>query len=437
MAGVGPQCYGFGRVLGEGAFAHVVLARCRSDGHDVAIKVMLKSHIEREGKHRAVMSEQRALRKCADCRHVVRLERTFQDEDYLFLVLEYAAGGDLLKAMAELARPEGGVGPAAAAFYAAEIWLGLRFLHDVGLAHRDVKPENVLLDKRGRVKLADFGAVLDVGAEASRRSARAASSSLSTVDDDDGEGGGTTRRSSSSVGLPASTEHDADHRRGSSDGIDPAGARPSSVGNRRRFSSQLSERHGSFEGTAEYVSPEVLQGEPTTTACDLWALGCVVFQLATGELPFQAATDFLLWEKILAFAEGRDADAIERPATLTPTADDLTRRLLVKDGPDRLGATRPDDFERHAFFAGVVDFDALRRSDDEPGPTVAQRAAAASEEGAAPTSSSSSGDDAPPGGRRPADTDGDPRDDDDDDDDAFVDGAGDDDDDDDDDDEAN
>ena len=55
-----------------------------------------------------------------------------------------------------------GLAPAAAAFYAAEVWLGLQHMHALGLAHRDLKPENVLLDARGHVKLADLGAVLDV-----------------------------------------------------------------------------------------------------------------------------------------------------------------------------------------------------------------------------------------------------------------------------------
>ena len=53
------SAYGFGRVLGEGAFAHVIQARDRSDGREVAVKVMLKSHIEREGKQRAVWRSKR------------------------------------------------------------------------------------------------------------------------------------------------------------------------------------------------------------------------------------------------------------------------------------------------------------------------------------------------------------------------------------------
>lgn len=318
-AAAGPNGYRFGRVLGEGAFAHVIHARSKEDNHDVAIKVMLKSHIEREGKERAVMAEQRALRECSECSHVVHLERTFQDDEHLFFVLEFAAGGDLLRAMHRLSRPEGGMTPADSAFYAAEVWLGLQFLHERGLAHRDVKPENVLLDERGRAKLADFGAVLDTRGREDKDCVRASEN------------------------------------------------RPLKL-----TGGQLSERHGSFEGTAEYVSPEVLQGESTTTACDLWALGCLVYQLTTGRLPFRAATDFLLWEKIIAFAQGEGS--LDVPSSLSPEAEDLVRALLRKDARDRLGAKHPEDLEKHPFFR-QVDWEKQGQGlVDPPTPPVLSRA---------------------------------------------------------------
>ena len=80
-------------------------------------------------------------------------------------------------------------------------------------------------------------------------------------------------------------------------------------------------------GTAEYVSPEVLEGESTTTKCDLWALGCLVFQLSTGRLPFTGATDFLVWEKIVAFADGNSDEVDFTP--VSEDVEDLVRRLCT------------------------------------------------------------------------------------------------------------
>ena len=148
-----------------------IAAERSSTGADVAVKIMLKSHIEREGKVRLVLAESNALQRCAECPHVVDLARTFQDADYLFFVLEFCPGGDLLgvingraKGTGALRRPDGGLKEAHAAFYAAEVVLGLKFLHGLDLAHRDLKPENVLVDVNGRCKLADFGTVLDCAA---------------------------------------------------------------------------------------------------------------------------------------------------------------------------------------------------------------------------------------------------------------------------------
>ncbi len=102
-------------------------------------------------------------------------------------------------------------------------------------------------------------------------------------------------------------------------------------------------------GTAEYVSPEVLEGESTTTKCDLWALGCLVFQLSTGRLPFTGATDFLVWEKIVAFADG-NRDEVDF-TSVSEDVEDLVRRLCTRDPLQRLCG---DDLEAHAFFVCPV-----------------------------------------------------------------------------------
>ena len=271
-----PANYAFGRVLGEGAFAHCVLAKQRSTKTTVAVKIMLKRHVEREGKVRAVHAEREALAR-ARSDHIVRLIETFQDRDYLFFVLEFCAGGDLrrlLDSNIPSIRGEHGLTKYASSFYAGDVLLGLQFLHSLDIAHRDLKPENVLIDSRGRCKLGDFGAVLDLTS---------------------------------------------------------------------------GQRAGSFDGTAEYVSPEVLEGESTTTKCDLWALGCLVFQLSTGRLPFTGATDFLVWEKIVAFADG-NRDEVDF-TSVSEDVEDLVRRLCRRDPASRLCG---DELEAHAFFVCPV-----------------------------------------------------------------------------------
>ena len=79
-----PANYAFGRVLGEGAFAHCVLAKQRSTKTTVAVKIMLKRHVEREGKVRAVHAEREALAR-ARSDHIVRLIERFKIATTCFL----------------------------------------------------------------------------------------------------------------------------------------------------------------------------------------------------------------------------------------------------------------------------------------------------------------------------------------------------------------
>uniref|UniRef100_A0A674NAL8 non-specific serine/threonine protein kinase n=1 Tax=Takifugu rubripes TaxID=31033 RepID=A0A674NAL8_TAKRU len=88
----------------------------------------------------------------ADSSWVVQLFFAFQDDRYLYMVMEYMPGGDLVNLMSNYDVPEKW-----ARFYTAEVVLALDGIHSMGFIHRDVKPDNMLLDKTGHLKLADFG----------------------------------------------------------------------------------------------------------------------------------------------------------------------------------------------------------------------------------------------------------------------------------------
>lgn len=119
----------------------------------------------------------------------------------------------------------------------------------------------------------------------------------------------------------------------------------------------------SFVGTQDYVSPEVLTGERTATkACDLWAVGCMVYQLLSGRSPFRAATEFLTFELIMGHF--RNEHPITYPDTIATDAQDLIGRLLLPSDNERLGAGDDDSengypsLKAHPFFAGI-DWEAL------------------------------------------------------------------------------
>lgn len=96
--------------------------------------------------------EERDIMAHANSQWIVQLHFAFQDQKYLYMVMDYMPGGDLVNLMSNYDVPEKW-----AKFYCAEVVLALDAIHRMGFVHRDVKPDNMLLDKYGHLKLADFG----------------------------------------------------------------------------------------------------------------------------------------------------------------------------------------------------------------------------------------------------------------------------------------
>lgn len=113
----------------------------------------------------------------------------------------------------------------------------------------------------------------------------------------------------------------------------------------------------SFVGTAEYVSPEVLHDEPVTKACDLWALGCIIYQMLVGCAPFHADSEFLTFQAIDSHIDG--SKPLEQPASMGALAWDLICKLLTTSAKERIGAGDPDSgnggeaLRSHEFFTGI------------------------------------------------------------------------------------
>nr|XP_023025583.1 3-phosphoinositide-dependent protein kinase 1-like [Leptinotarsa decemlineata]ALE20563.1 pdk [Leptinotarsa decemlineata] len=273
-----PTDYIFGKVLGEGSFSTVYLAKDVHTGKEFAIKVLEKSHIIREKKTEYVMREKEVLRILGNsCPYFVRLFWTFQDRDRLYFVLSYAKNGDILTQIDN--RKTFTIH--CARYYAAELLLGIEFLHDKGIIHRDLKPENLLFDENWHLLITDLG----------------------------------------SAKILSSEKPEADKSK---------------------------TRRNSFVGTAQFVSPEMLTDSQSSFESDLWAFGCILFQMVCGEMPFRGGSEYLVFQKILkleyAFPEGFDE-----------CAKDLVESLLVIEPGKRLGAAderRYSSIRQHEFFSG-------------------------------------------------------------------------------------
>lgn len=281
----GPKDFNFGRTLGEGSYSTVLAATDRQNLKEYAIKVLDKRHIIKEKKVKYVNIERDTLNRLTEHPGIVRLYYTFQDERSLYFVLDLASGGELLGVLKKL----GSFDMECTRFYSAEILDSVAYMHSRGVIHRDLKPENVLLDRDMHVKITDFGTAKilpDPRAQAGV-----------------GESPG--------VGNPT-------------DGAE-------------------TDRAMSFVGTAEYVSPELLRDKNACKASDLWAFGCIVYQLLAGRPPFKAANEYLTFQKILALD-------YTFPDSFPEVARDLVERLLVLEPERRLPV---EHIKNHRFFDGV------------------------------------------------------------------------------------
>lgn len=282
----GVRDFSFGSTLGEGSYSTVVFATDRHTLKEYAIKILDKRHIIKEKKVKYVNIEKDTLNRLTDHPGIVRLYYTFQDEQSLYFVLDLCKGGELLGVLKRMTTFD----EECSRFYGAQILDTIDYMHKRSVIHRDLKPENVLLDGEMHIKITDFGTAKILE---------------------------TPRTSSSANGIP------------------PLGP-PSEI--------PKEERASSFVGTAEYVSPELLTEKNACKASDLWAFGCIIYQLLAGRPPFKAGNEYQTFQKIVALN-------YEFPIGFPAVARDLVERLLVLDPSQRL---QIEHIKNHEFFNGIT-----------------------------------------------------------------------------------
>ncbi|XP_062857963.1 rho-associated protein kinase 1-like isoform X2 [Trichomycterus rosablanca] len=139
------------KLIGRGAYGAVQLVRHKVSKKAYAMKKLSKFEMIKRSDS-AFFWEERDIMAFSNSPWIVQLCCAFQDERHLYLVMEFMAGGDLVTLTMNYDMPEEW-----ARFYTAEVVLALDAIHSMGFIHRDIKPDNMLLDRSGHLKLADFG----------------------------------------------------------------------------------------------------------------------------------------------------------------------------------------------------------------------------------------------------------------------------------------
>ncbi|KAM5237250.1 myotonin-protein kinase isoform 2-T2 [Ctenodactylus gundi] len=154
------------KVIGRGAFSEVAVVKMKQTGQVYAMKIMNKWDMLKRGEV-SCFREERDVLVNGDRRWITQLHFAFQDDNYLYLVMEYYVGGDLLTLLSKFGER---IPAEMARFYLAEIVMAIDSVHRLGYVHRDIKPDNILLDRCGHIRLADFGSCLKLREDGTVRS---------------------------------------------------------------------------------------------------------------------------------------------------------------------------------------------------------------------------------------------------------------------------
>jgi serine/threonine protein kinase len=311
--------------VGQGGYGQVYLAQKKDTREVCALKVMSKKLLYKLDEIRHVLTE-RDILTTAKSDWLVRLLYAFQDDNSIYLAMEYVPGGDFRT----LLNNTGVLHNRHARFYISEMFLCVDALHTLGYIHRDLKPENFLIDGTGHVKLTDFGLAAGFLAPAKIESMRVRLEEVGN--------------------LPAHAN--------------PFGVRPTedrSLKERRDGYRSLRERDRNYAksivGSPDYMAPEVLKGEEYDFTVDYWSLGCMLFEALAGYPPFAGASVDETWQNLKRWQSVLRKPEYEDPNYFLSrrTWDLITRLINVKSG--RLQSIK--QVQNHDYFR-EVSWDRLR-----------------------------------------------------------------------------
>ncbi|XP_034892813.1 phototropin-2 isoform X6 [Populus alba] len=280
-------------------YKSVHLVELQGAGELYAMKAIEKSMMLNPNKvHRACI--EREIISHLDHPFLPTLYTSFQTSTHVFLITDFFPGGELFALLCQ--QPMNLFKEESARFYAAEVVIGLEYLHCLGMVYRDLKPENILLQKDGHIVLSDFDLSFLTSCE------------------------------------PQIIKHAPPNKRRRSRSQPPP-----------TFVAEPITQSNSFVGTEEYIAPEIITGMGHGSAIDWWALGVLLYEMLYGRTPFRGKNR----QKTFANILHKDL-TFPSSIPVSLTARQLINALLNRDPAIRLGSkTGANEIKQHPFFRGI------------------------------------------------------------------------------------
>lgn len=274
-----------GQFIGGGTFGSVYAAINLDSNYLMAVKEIRLQDPQLIPKIAQQIRDEMGVLEVLDHPNIVSYHGIEVHRDKVYMFMEYCAGGSLA-GLLEHGRVEDEM---VIMVYALQLLEGLAYLHQAGIVHRDIKPENILLDHNGIIKYVDFGAAKVIA-----------------------------RQGKSAVPMDNT--------------FNPNGRKEALVPRDAQYTHQRKNQQ-TMTGTPMYMSPEVIRGDAGNAvhrqgAVDIWSLGCVILEMATGRRPWSSLDNE--WAIMYNIAQGNQP-SLPSKDQLSELGIDFVRRCFECD----------------------------------------------------------------------------------------------------------
>ena len=334
---------------GKGAYGTVLQVKLRSDLEKenktkkekyYAIKVIDIESMKKVNKFYQIYLESQILYELKSP-FIVNIYGTFQSRGKIYMVLDYLSNGNF-SSFLKINYP---LKEDTIRFYAAELVLFLEYIQSQKIVHRDLKPENIMLNEKYHLQIIDFATIRKIGYYYDKNEMKFKQDNYDLENNNDDIKGAK---------VIVNPDHDDDDDEEEKEEEEKEENYDNNINEHKNKIKKLPPRNKTFVGTAEYVSPEIINDQPAGYGADLWAFGIILYEMFYGKTPFKGRNTYLTFKNI-----EKSTILYEENISISNNAKDLINKILVKDPSKRLGAGEPktdldlEHLKKHPFFKGI------------------------------------------------------------------------------------